>query len=159
VLPGPFYLNNVLVAPDLVQSHLSVRRFTTDNSYSMEFDPFCLSMKFLALRHVLARYDSTSPLYSLPLPTLPTLLRMLSHTPWLPLLPLPLGIIALATRALMSSPSCRVAQLSPALAVETIPCAMPVSLVDTAGCPFLNPLLEPFIPLPSYIVTFGPPLF
>jgi hypothetical protein len=51
VLPGPFYLNDVLVTPDLVQSLLSVRRFITDNSCYMEFDPFGLSMKDL-------RYDS-----------------------------------------------------------------------------------------------------
>jgi hypothetical protein len=69
VLPGPFYLNDVLVAPDLVQSLLSVRRFTTDNSYSMEFDPFGLSVKDLATRRVLARYDSTGPLYTPPLLT------------------------------------------------------------------------------------------
>jgi hypothetical protein len=31
VLPGPFYLNNILLAPNMVQSLLSVRRFTTDN--------------------------------------------------------------------------------------------------------------------------------
>jgi hypothetical protein len=31
MLLGPFYLNNILLAPDLVQSLLSVRRFTTDN--------------------------------------------------------------------------------------------------------------------------------
>jgi hypothetical protein len=40
VLPGPFYLNNILLAPNMVQSLLSVRRFTTDNWCSMEFDPF-----------------------------------------------------------------------------------------------------------------------
>jgi hypothetical protein len=72
VLPGPFYLNDVLVAPNLVQSLLSVRRFTTDNSCSMEFDPFGLSVKDLATRRVLARYDNTDLLYTLPLPTLPT---------------------------------------------------------------------------------------
>jgi hypothetical protein len=38
VLSGRFYLNNILVAPDMVQSLLSVRRFTTDNWCSMEFD-------------------------------------------------------------------------------------------------------------------------
>jgi hypothetical protein len=69
VLSGPFYLNDVLLAPNLIQSLLSVRRFTTDNSCSMEFDPFGLFMKDLATKRVLARYDSTSPLYSLPLPT------------------------------------------------------------------------------------------
>jgi hypothetical protein len=72
VLPKPFYLNDVLVAPDLVHSLLSICHFTTDNSCSMEFDPFGLSMKDLATRRVLARYDSNGPLYTLPLPTLPT---------------------------------------------------------------------------------------
>jgi hypothetical protein len=72
VLPGPFYLNNVLVAPGLVQSLLSARHFTTNNFCSMEFDPFGLSVKDLATRYVLARYNSTIPLYILPLPTLPT---------------------------------------------------------------------------------------
>jgi hypothetical protein len=72
VSSGPFYLNDVLVAPDLVQSLLSVRRFTTDNSCSMEFDPFGLSVKDLATKCVLARYNSTDLLYTLPLPTLPT---------------------------------------------------------------------------------------
>jgi hypothetical protein len=40
VLPGPFYLNNILLALDMVQSLLSVRRFITDNWCSIEFDPF-----------------------------------------------------------------------------------------------------------------------
>jgi hypothetical protein len=40
-----------------------------------------------------------------------------------------------------------------------IPCGMPASLVGTCGCPFLDPLLEPFNPLTSFTVTFGPPLF
>jgi hypothetical protein len=34
-LPRLFYLNDVLVTSGLAQSLLSVRRFTTDNSYSM----------------------------------------------------------------------------------------------------------------------------
>jgi hypothetical protein len=67
VLPRPFYLNDVLVAPDLVQSLLSVRRFTIDNSCSMEFDPFDLSMKDLATQSVITRYDSSGPLYTIPL--------------------------------------------------------------------------------------------
>jgi hypothetical protein len=67
VLLGPFYLNDVLVAPDLVQSLLSIRRFTTDNSCSIEFDPFGLSVKKLATRSVIARYDSSGPLYTIPL--------------------------------------------------------------------------------------------
>jgi hypothetical protein len=66
---GPFYLNDVMLAPDLVQSLLSVCRFTTDNSCSVEFDPFGLSVKDIATMRVLARYDSTSLLYTLSLPT------------------------------------------------------------------------------------------
>jgi hypothetical protein len=31
VLSGLFYLNNILLAPDMVQNLISVRRFTTDN--------------------------------------------------------------------------------------------------------------------------------
>jgi hypothetical protein len=31
VLPGPFYLNNIFLAPDMIQSLLFVRHFTTDN--------------------------------------------------------------------------------------------------------------------------------
>jgi hypothetical protein len=86
VLPGPFYLNDVLLATDLVQSLLFVRRFTTDNSCSMQFDPFGLYVKDLATRRVLARYDSTGPLYTLSLPT--------STTPTLRVVP-----YALATTA------------------------------------------------------------
>jgi hypothetical protein len=36
VLPGPFYLNDVLVARHIAHNLLSVRRFTTDNSCSIE---------------------------------------------------------------------------------------------------------------------------
>jgi hypothetical protein len=72
VLSGLFYLNDVLVAPDLVQSLLPVRRFTTDNSSSMEFDPFGLSVKYLATRSVIARYDSLGPLYTIPFSVLAT---------------------------------------------------------------------------------------
>jgi hypothetical protein len=31
ILPGPFYLNNILIAPDMVQSLLSVHHFTPIN--------------------------------------------------------------------------------------------------------------------------------
>jgi hypothetical protein len=31
VLPRPFYLNNILLAPDMIQSLISVHHFTTDN--------------------------------------------------------------------------------------------------------------------------------
>jgi hypothetical protein len=62
-LPGPFYLNNVLVTPDIIQNLLSVYHFTTDNWCSVEFDPFILSVKDLSSRNVIARCNSSWALY------------------------------------------------------------------------------------------------
>jgi hypothetical protein len=50
-LPSPFYLNNVLVTLDIIQNLISVRRFTTDNWCSMEFDLFGLSGKDISTRN------------------------------------------------------------------------------------------------------------
>ena len=65
VLPGPLYLNNVLVAPHIIKKLISVRQFTTDNHCSIEFDPFGLSVKDLRSRNVIARCNSSGPLYYL----------------------------------------------------------------------------------------------
>jgi hypothetical protein len=54
VLPGPFYLNDVLVAPHITHNLLSIHWFTTDNSCSIEFDPSGFSVKDLATRTPLA---------------------------------------------------------------------------------------------------------
>jgi hypothetical protein len=71
VLPGPFCLNDVLVAPGLTHPLLSVRRFTSDNRCSMEFDPWGLTIRHLPTHVVLAHCDSSGPLYSLHLPSTP----------------------------------------------------------------------------------------
>jgi hypothetical protein len=68
ILLGPFYLNNILLAPDMVQNLLSVRRFTTDNWCSMEFDPIGLSVKDLATKNVIIGSNSTGLLYMMRLP-------------------------------------------------------------------------------------------
>jgi hypothetical protein len=68
VLPGPFYRNNILLAPDTVKSLLFIRRFTTDNWCSMEFDPFGLSVKDLTTKNVIVRLNSTGLLYTMRLP-------------------------------------------------------------------------------------------
>jgi hypothetical protein len=68
VLPGPFYLNNILLTPDMVQSLISFRRFTTDNWCSMEFDSFGLSVKDLTTKNVIVRSNNTGPLYTMRLP-------------------------------------------------------------------------------------------
>jgi hypothetical protein len=64
VLPRPFYLNDVLVAPHITHNLLFVRRFTTDNSCSIEFDPSGFFVKDMATRTPLARCDSSGPLYT-----------------------------------------------------------------------------------------------
>jgi hypothetical protein len=68
VFPGPFYLNNILFALDMVQGLLSVHRFTTDNWCSMKFDLFDLSVKDLTTKNAIVRSNSTGPLYTMHLP-------------------------------------------------------------------------------------------
>jgi hypothetical protein len=65
VLHGSFYLNNILLAPDMVQSLLSIHHFTTDNWCSMEFDLFGLSVKDLTTKNVIVRSNSTGLLYTM----------------------------------------------------------------------------------------------
>ena len=59
----PLVLSNVLVSPNIIKNLISVRRFTTDNNCSIEFDPFGLSVKDLQTRSVIARCNSTGDLY------------------------------------------------------------------------------------------------
>ena len=85
-LPGPFRLNNVLVAPDIIKNLLSVRQFTSDNLVSVEFDPLGVSVKDLRTRNLLLRCDSSGPLYTLQLPSSPSgscaLVATPSSTTW-----------------------------------------------------------------------------
>jgi hypothetical protein len=87
VLPGPFYLNNILLAPNMVQSLLSVHRFTTNNWCSMEFDSFGLSVKDLTTKNVIMKLNSTGPLYMMrllgsltPSSSIVAALAVVSHT-------------------------------------------------------------------------------
>jgi hypothetical protein len=66
--PGSFRIPDVLVAPSLVHNLLSIRRFTADNSCSVEFDSSGLTVKDSATQRPLLRCDSTGPLYTLRLP-------------------------------------------------------------------------------------------
>jgi hypothetical protein len=68
-LPVPFYLNNVLITPDIIQNLLFVRRFTTNNWCSMEFGPFGLSVKDLSTHNVITMCYSLGPLYTMCLPS------------------------------------------------------------------------------------------
>jgi hypothetical protein len=68
-LPSPFYLNNVIVTPDIIQNLLSVHRFTTDNWCSMKFDPFELYVNDFSTRNVITKCDGSGPLYTMHLPS------------------------------------------------------------------------------------------
>ena len=62
----PFYLNNVLVAPQLTRNLLSVRQLTRDNNCSIEFDASGFSVKDLRTKTVLLRCNSHGDLYTIP---------------------------------------------------------------------------------------------
>jgi hypothetical protein len=64
---GQFYLHNVLVTSDIIQNLLFVHHFTADNWCYMEFDPYDLSVKDLSSQNVIARCNSSRPLYTMPL--------------------------------------------------------------------------------------------
>jgi hypothetical protein len=68
-----FYLNNVLVTPDIIQNLLSIHLFITDNWCSMEFDPSFLSVKDLSTWNVITRCNSSGALYMMRLPSNPVL--------------------------------------------------------------------------------------
>ncbi|XP_076916064.1 uncharacterized protein LOC143575637 [Bidens hawaiensis] len=71
VLPPPFpplKLNNVLFAPHIIKNLISVRRLTTDNLDSIEFDPFGFVVKDLKTRAPILRCNSTGDLYPLTAP-------------------------------------------------------------------------------------------
>jgi hypothetical protein len=90
VLPGSLYLNNVLVAPHITHNFLYVRRFTINNSCSIEFDPTGFSVKDLATRTPLARCDSSGPSTHSGIHP-PARLHLPS---WSPQPPPPLGIVS-----------------------------------------------------------------
>jgi hypothetical protein len=61
-----FKLNNVLHVPHLIRNLLSIRKFTLDNSCTIEFDTFGFSMKDLKTRRVILRCNSDRDLYTFP---------------------------------------------------------------------------------------------
>ncbi|XP_073041987.1 uncharacterized protein [Primulina eburnea] len=59
----PLSLNNMLHAPKLIKNLISVRKFTTDNSVSVEFDPFGFSLNDLQTGTKIMRCDSMGDPY------------------------------------------------------------------------------------------------
>ena len=67
-LPKPFApltLKNILFTPHIVKNLVSVRKFTSDNNVSVEFDPFGFSVKDLQTGNLLMRCNSVGSLFPL----------------------------------------------------------------------------------------------
>lgn len=56
-------LNNVLISNKMVKNLISVRQFKTDNSVSVEFDPFGFSVKDFKTCKLLQHSNSVGDLY------------------------------------------------------------------------------------------------
>ncbi|KAI3523467.1 hypothetical protein L1887_01631 [Cichorium endivia] len=65
--PPPLRLNHILHVPTIIKNLLSVRRLTTDNNVSIEFDPTGFLVKDLVTKRPLLRCNSTGDLYPLTL--------------------------------------------------------------------------------------------
>jgi len=76
-----FHIPEVVVASGMVHNLLSIRRFTTDNSCSVEFDPSSITVRDLASRRPLLRCNSTGPLYTLRFPVSATTPPLPSYSP------------------------------------------------------------------------------
>lgn len=63
---APFTLHHVLHTPHLVKNLISVRKFTNDNSCSIEFDPYGFSVKDLRSKTEILRSNSSGDLYPFP---------------------------------------------------------------------------------------------
>jgi len=74
----PLALNNVLVTPSIIKNLVSIRKFTKDNSVSIEFDPYGFSVKDLQTRTLRLRCNSTGELY--PITMTPTQFLALTTT-------------------------------------------------------------------------------
>jgi hypothetical protein len=147
-LSPSLHLNNVLVSPQLIKNLKSVRQFTTDNNFSVEFDPSGCSVKDLLTWNVIVRCNSSGSLYPLRLPAA-------AH----PSLPAPrhlFGIVASVTLVMKPCPS----SLPPFLRVPrmlALQCVMLVNLVATLVYSFMCHHHGLFVILILYIVICGRP--
>ncbi|KAK4339794.1 hypothetical protein RND71_041256 [Anisodus tanguticus] len=59
----PLHLKNILHAPNLIKNFIYIRRFTSDNNVSVNFDPFGFSVKDFQTGMQLMKCNSTGDLY------------------------------------------------------------------------------------------------
>ncbi|XP_015162132.1 putative uncharacterized protein DDB_G0284695 [Solanum tuberosum] len=77
------FINNVLHAPHLVKNLVSVRKFTTDNSVFVEFDPCGFTVKDFQTGRPVMRCESRGELYPITTPTTsPSSFAVLAPSLW-----------------------------------------------------------------------------
>jgi hypothetical protein len=142
-----------LCSPAIIKNLISVRHFVIDNWCSIEFDPFGFTVKDLHTRTVIAKYNSSGPLYALhhALPAPP------SSSP-------PAAYTATTTSGTLwhhrlgHLGSDALARLSTVILVSkdgSLACATPASLAATSAFLIPLPLLE-LLPISNfYIVICG----
>lgn len=59
----PLHLKNVLHVPDIIKNLVSVRKFTIDNSASVQFDPCGFTVKDFKTERPILRCNSSGELY------------------------------------------------------------------------------------------------
>ncbi|XP_021757479.1 uncharacterized protein LOC110722517 [Chenopodium quinoa] len=77
-------LKNFLLAPQIIKNLISVRRFTSDNKVSIEFDPNGFTVKDLRTARVITRCNNTGDLYPITSSSPSTCLAttLTAVTPW-----------------------------------------------------------------------------
>ncbi|GJR86995.1 ribonuclease H-like domain-containing protein [Tanacetum coccineum] len=78
----PLHLRNVLVTPNIIKNLVSVRKFTTDNKCSIDFDPYGFTIRDYHTRQTLLRCDSTGDLYPLHVAASAFALLTNNHSLW-----------------------------------------------------------------------------
>ncbi|RZC64294.1 hypothetical protein C5167_007978 [Papaver somniferum] len=73
------HLKDTLVVPSIIKNLISVRKFTTDNHVSIEFDPYGFSAKDLNSRKTILRCDSSGELYPITISAVQSSLSSPSH--------------------------------------------------------------------------------
>ncbi|GJR94789.1 ribonuclease H-like domain-containing protein [Tanacetum coccineum] len=78
----PLHLRNVLVTPNIIKNLVLVRKFTTDNKCSIDFDPYGFTVRDYHTRQTLLRCDSTGDLYPLHVAASAFALLTNNHSLW-----------------------------------------------------------------------------
>ncbi|GJT47453.1 ribonuclease H-like domain-containing protein [Tanacetum coccineum] len=78
----PLHLRNVLVTPNIIKNLVSVRKFTTNNKCSIDFDPYGFTVRDYHTRQTLLRCNSMGDLYPLHVAASAFALLTNNHSLW-----------------------------------------------------------------------------